>query len=107
MSELRGCELPGEDLITKGIADLSKGIRSIESLLVSIGRPRLEMLNMAIPQAHYEDFPEVLLYRLLALEDPDSAHARYNAYIRRLISYESSLELLNGRPPDKRGHVGS
>ena len=32
------------------------------------------------------------LYLLLAAEDQDSAHSRYNALIRRLVSFESSVE---------------
>lgn len=36
--------------------------------------------------------PEHRLYERLALEDPDSAHSRYNALLRRLTSFESALE---------------
>ena len=32
------------------------------------------------------------LYERLAREDPDSAHSRYNALLRRLTSFESALE---------------
>jgi hypothetical protein len=36
--------------------------------------------------------PEHRLYELLAREEPDSAHSRYNALIRRLVSLERALE---------------
>jgi len=36
--------------------------------------------------------PEHRLYERLAREDPDSAHSRYNALLRRLTSFESALE---------------
>ena len=36
--------------------------------------------------------PEHRLYERLAREDPDSAHSRYNALVRRLASFESALE---------------
>ncbi|MEX2117165.1 MAG: hypothetical protein WEB37_09765 [Bacteroidota bacterium] len=36
--------------------------------------------------------PEHLLYDLLHREDPDSAHSRYNALIRTLVSFERAAE---------------
>ena len=36
--------------------------------------------------------PEHRLYARLAQEDADSAHSRYNALLRRLVSFESALE---------------
>jgi len=38
------------------------------------------------------ELPEHRLYRLLAHSDADSAHSRYNALIRRLVSFERALE---------------
>ena len=35
--------------------------------------------------------PEVRLYRLLAKEHGDAAHSRYNALVRRLVSYQRAL----------------
>ena len=92
MGEFCQFELPGEDLILKGIKDLMNDLDSVESLLVSIGAPRLRKLNLHIPEYKYADFPEQRLYRLLKSQDPDTAHSRMNAYIRRLVSFERSLE---------------
>ncbi len=36
--------------------------------------------------------PEHRLYERLAASDPDSAHSRYNALMRRLVSFERSVE---------------
>jgi hypothetical protein len=36
--------------------------------------------------------PEKRLYELLASVDADTAHARYNALIRRLVSFERAAE---------------
>jgi hypothetical protein len=36
--------------------------------------------------------PEHRLYALLAADDSDSAHARYNALIRQLVSFERAAE---------------
>ena len=82
--------LPGEELVGKGVADLERGEESVEALLVSIGRPRLERLGYRITSPI--ESPEDRLYELLAAEDPDSAHSRYNALIRRLVSFERAAE---------------
>ena len=82
--------LPGEELIQKGLADLERGVESVEALLVSIGAPRLERLGFRITSPI--ESPEDRLYELLAAEDSDSAHSRYNALVRRLVSFESAAE---------------
>jgi hypothetical protein len=35
--------------------------------------------------------PEHRLYALLAVTNADSAHSRYNALVRRLVSFERAL----------------
>ena len=83
-------DLPGHDLVDKGLADLARGERSRESLLVSIGASRLRWLGLAV-EAPFPD-AERALYDLLAAEDPDAAHSRYNALVRRLVSFERAAE---------------
>lgn len=78
--------LPGAELIATGIADLQAGRQTIAALVVAIGAPRLVRLGFAVPST--PDRPEHRLYELLARGDPDGAHARYNALIRRLVSFE-------------------
>jgi hypothetical protein len=82
--------LPGEDLVRAGIEDLGRGLESVEALLVSIGAPRLASLGFAIPSPLAS--PELRLYELLAREDSDAAHSRYNALVRRLVSFERAAE---------------
>jgi hypothetical protein len=82
--------LPAGDLIAAGLADLRRGLETVPSLLVSIGAPRLRRLGHAVP-ALFPD-PERRLYILLAREHPTAAHSRYNALIRRLVSYERAAE---------------
>ena len=82
--------LPGGDLVTKGLEDLARSTETAESLLVSIAAPRLRDLGVLVG-APLPD-PEHRLYERLAHEDPDSAHSRYNALLRRLVSFESALE---------------
>jgi len=81
--------LPGGDLVRRGIADLEVGRRTAESLLVSIGSPRLRLLGLSLPEPLPS--PEHELYAFLATEDADAAHGRYNALVRRLVSFERAL----------------
>ena len=82
--------LPGADLVEAGIADLERGIESVEALLVSIGAPRLSRLGFEVRSPFPS--PEHRLYALLAQDDADAAHSRYNALIRRLVSFERAAE---------------
>jgi len=84
-------DLPGGDLVEEGIADLRRGVLSIPALLVLVGAPRLRRLGFEVPSSPESD-PERRLYDALASEDPDSAHSRYNALIRRLVSFERAAE---------------
>lgn len=86
----KATSLPGEDLVRAGIEDLDRGVETLEALLVSIGAPRLRRLGLAVPEALA--FPERRLYELLSQDDPDGAHSRYNALIRRLVSYARAAE---------------
>jgi hypothetical protein len=79
-------QLPGEGLVAQGIRDLEGGIESPEALLVSIGAPRLRRLGVSVPRPLAS--PEHRLYQLLSAEHGDAAHSRYNALVRRLVSYE-------------------
>lgn len=79
-------QLPGADLVEQGISDLRARRETQEALLVSIGFPRLRMLGIDVPEPIAT--PEHRLYALLARDDADAAHGRYNALLRRLVSYE-------------------
>ena len=81
--------LPAADLIATGLADLARGIESVPALLVAVGAPRLRQLGVTVPEG--PPGPEYRLYTLLAQVDSDAAHSRYNALLRRLVSYERAL----------------
>jgi hypothetical protein len=84
--------LPGFSLIATGLRDLENGVESAEALLVLIGRERLRRAGVAVPRVGETPDVEHRLYELLALEDSDSAHSRYNALIRQLVSFERAAE---------------
>jgi hypothetical protein len=81
--------LPGGDLVREGLGDLRAGRETPAALLVAIGAPRLRQLGIDVPSVAT---PEHRLYDLLARQESDSAHSRYNALIRRLVSFERALE---------------
>jgi hypothetical protein len=83
--------LPGGDLIDAGVEDLRRGRETLAALLVAIGAPRLREIGIELP-AYLPANPEHRLYDLLSETDPDSAHSRYNALIRRLVSFERAAE---------------
>ena len=86
--------LPGADLIEAGLRDLRENRETIAALLVAIGSPRLRRLGIELPDSLPEN-PAHRLYEVLAQDDSDSAHSRYNALIRRLVSYEQAAECVS------------
>lgn len=83
--------LPGSELVGEGLADLAAGRLSAPALLVLIGAERLRRAGISVPHADVAN-PEHALYEALATEDSDSAHSRYNALIRQLVSFERAAE---------------
>ncbi len=87
---MKPADLSGGDLIGAGLRDLAQKLETIPALLVSIGAPRLGRLGYVIPSPIEE--PEQRLYALLASDGAAGAHSRYNALIRRLVSFERAAE---------------
>jgi hypothetical protein len=82
---------PGGELVRQGLDHLAEGRESEAALLVLIGAPRLRRLGFKVRESESGP-PEHKLYALLSSSDPDSAHSRYNALIRRLVSFERAVE---------------
>ncbi|WP_309673432.1 hypothetical protein [Gemmatimonas sp.] len=82
--------LPGAELIETGLADLTAGAVTIESLLVSIAAPGLRdvglLVHLPIADA------EMQLYALLSARDGAAAHSRYNALLRRVTSFRRAAQ---------------
>ncbi|MBY0492846.1 MAG: hypothetical protein K2Y23_01405 [Cyanobacteria bacterium] len=79
--------LPGGDIVERGLRDLAASRPSAAADLVLIGAPRLRRLGLVIPLERAAG-AEHRLYLRLAAEDPLTAHSRYNALIRCLVSFE-------------------
>jgi hypothetical protein len=82
---------PGGELIRQGLEDLAAARESEAALLVLIGAPRLRRIGLDVPEGDAGGV-EHRLYHLLARSDPDSAHSRYNALLRRLVRFERAME---------------
>ena len=91
--------LPIEEMIEQGLCDLAErgeAAESLPALLVSVGAPRLRTLGLDVPAS--VPSPEMRLYEHLARAHPEGgAHSRYNALIRRLVSYERALACVKRR----------
>jgi len=88
--------LPGAELVADGLSDLDRRVVSRASLLVSIGAPRLRRLGLTVSDPF--PTPELGLYELLRSEHgDDAAHGRYNALLRRLVSFERAAAIRGSR----------
>ena len=91
-------DLPGEELIRPGIADLAAGKLTVNACLAAIGGDLLHQAGfLPEPAPRSGIFPEgldieIVLYRLLRQEEGD-AYSRYNSLMRRLVSLERALRL--------------
>lgn len=86
-------DLPGWEIVSHGLTEAETGQITTGSCLVWIALPRLFRAGLISPAvlAHPINDPELTLYRLLRLHDGD-AYSRYNALLRRLVSFEHSLD---------------
>lgn len=86
-------DFPGGDLVAKGLSDLASERESTEAFLVAIGRARLRRVGVQVPAGADDiEVPEHRLYELLEVQSEASAHGRYNALVRRLVSFERAVE---------------
>lgn len=83
--------LPGSDLISEGLSDLRQERETVPALLVAIGAPKLRRLGVTVP-SNLPSTPEHRLYDLLLLDGANSAHSKYNALIRKLVSFQRAME---------------
>ena len=74
-----------------GLADLAAGVETEESLAVSLAAPRLR--REGVPVGDVIDDPERKLWERLVHAHGDLAHARYNAWLRRLVSFADACRL--------------
>lgn len=83
--------LPGADLLDAGIRDLAAGRESEASLLVAMAAPRLRALGLSVPAGGGQT-PSHRLYEVISDQDRAGAHSRYNALVRRMVSFCRAAE---------------
>jgi hypothetical protein len=88
-------DLPGHELVSAGLVDLSAGRESEASLVVAMAAPRLRALGFDVPPSVAEQ-PGHRLYELLA-ENHAGAHSRYNALVGRIASFSRAAEHARSR----------
>ena len=84
--------LPGAELILQGIADAQMGKLTVFTCLLGIAMPTLEQGGVITGDWDITlcQDPELTMYRLLRAEAGD-AYSRYNALLRRLVSFQQAL----------------
>jgi hypothetical protein len=87
--------LPGHELVSSGLADLSTGQESEESLLVTMAAPRLRSLGFDVPLVDGQGSSH-RLYELLTERD-DGAQSHYNALVARMVSFVRAAEHASAR----------
>ena len=85
-------DLPGAELVAAGLDDLRAGDQTASAAAVAMAAHRLGAAGIEVPQAPWGEPPAHRLYALLAAEDGRNAHSRYNAIVRRMVSFARALE---------------
>jgi hypothetical protein len=86
-------DLPGAELVRRGVADIRAARRTVESLLVTMAAPRLRALGvLERGDATGVQDAELALYELLGDQDTLDPYSRYNALRRELSSFVRALE---------------
>ena len=95
LDEARLMELPGGNLVCKGISDLGAGLSSEEALLVLIAQPRLTGLGISVPNLPGATLPvEHRLFEALEERLGAGAHQAYNSLIQRIVSFANAYPTL-------------
>lgn len=93
--------LPGNELVSRGLADLARGEISECSLLLLVARPRLTRLGIEIPERPlFKPYEHTLYCRVEERLGP-GAHSYYNSLLRRIDSYAHALEREQSRADGK------
>ena len=83
-------DLPGAEIVSKGLGDREAGLRSPEACLVEMASPRLVAAGL-LPEVSTAKDSELELYRLLGEVEADP-YPLYNSMCRRLVSFERALD---------------
>ncbi len=82
--------IPGNELVSAGIADLAAGRDTEAAMLVAMAAPRLRAVGVDVPESAITD-PSHCLYAMINSTE-DKAHSYYNALVGRIVSFARALE---------------
>jgi len=96
MSARELAELPGADLVVRGLAGLARGAATPEAALVEVARSRLRALDMPVPEASSAvGDAQLRLHARLGDCHPDrDPYALYCAWLDQLVSFLAALSQL-------------
>lgn len=89
--------LPGAEIVAAGLEDLIAGRDTSSADAVLMAAQRLREAGFEIPPDRRAGAAAHRLYGKLAAEDPVTAHSRYNAIVRRIVSFARAAEHARAR----------
>lgn len=85
--------LPGGEIVIPGLSDLAAGRDTANAAAVAMAATRLRSAGIEVPDAPAANAPAAHhLYELLAADHGSDAHSRYNAVVRRMVSFARAVE---------------
>lgn len=91
-------KLPGGEIVVAGLSDLIAGLDTADAAAVAMASSRLREAGVPVPDLPEPSVPAAHhLYELLAAEHGNAAHSRYNATVRRLVSFARAAEHAGSR----------
>ena len=92
IEQIGSSSLPGDELVSQGLADLKEDRVTELALLVLIAAPQLNRLGLDVPARPSLRPYEHQLYARLEERLGTAALSHYNSLIRRVVSYTRALE---------------
>ena len=94
-------DLPGHELVLRGVDDASSGRATAAAALVFVASGRLRELGVPIPTPSTRAEWELVLYQRLAEDDPrGDTYATYGAWLDDLDAFLEALDARVGRARD-------
>lgn len=89
--------LPGAEIVVRGLEDLAEARLGPEALGVLAAAPRLRRLGLDVPEVPLPQAAELELYEGLVRAGTPDPYSRYNALLRRIVSFAAALEAEQSR----------
>jgi hypothetical protein len=90
-------DLPGHELVRAGLADLAAGRETASALVIAMAAPRLRRLGYEVPTRDWGMPASHRLYDILSDDGGHDPYSRYNALIRRIVSFSRAAQHASAR----------